>query len=600
MERTLYHAHVMGIDAYQPPFYPDERFDADAIIEVALKIKADVIRVSVMGKYANFQTQNWPMPPALKGRDFIGELIEKAHAHQLLIVPYIPGAVHLPYDMVTKYHPEWIQKRHPLDKEPYTMTGHSGTDNVMVCPIQSYRKFYFEMLTQTLLHYDFDGWYSDAWKDCYFREVCYCDDCRAEYMELTGEDIYTPAYYEGGEHYDELVKWYRSKLMQLVYDAFAFVQSKKKLVTIINGIAGVLGDQSQGSWGKDIDDMYDILHFERKTDPYNRLVSATYSAVLDRPSWFYAGLYSPLQFYGSDKAEENYADERKYPYRKELYNEYMIPIAAGQSVNQIRSNSLIYDKDNDGYRILQDIGGFLEKHRNLLYRAKYLPDAGFLSSSKSRSELNIPLLQQLIQNGLQITLVKYSDLRNTAFLRKFNLILAIHEDFTQELLHNYIRTGGLCITDDPYALQLIEGQSALLEETESADYYLCGRGRIAFLKQEEKLESVMEHLTNGLRIKTSYSNGELVTILSESGSDLLCFYMNITNHLSGLLEEGLTEIPAIDRVRSEVRCAQKVKGVYSLRKEQPISFEYRDQRLSFEVRNLNEFDVIKIECETEA
>lgn len=558
-------------------------------MHTARRLGADILRVSAMGKKAIFRTDAWETDPYIRTHDFLAECIELCHKNGILFMPYIPGAVHLPYEYVIKRHPDWLQKAYPHQPDTeYEAVQHGGTDNAMICPLGGYREFYEEMLRAVLLEHDVDGWYSDAWKDCYFKDVCYCASCRERYLAEQGVDIWAEGFTEQSDRVQAYSDWYVSRVIELARDSMQMVFREKRLPTIINGIAGVLGYQPQGRWGEAVDALYDVLHFERKTDPYNRLLSASYLQTKGRKGWFYAGLYSPLQFEGPQKAEENFADERRFPYREELYNEYFIALACNQTVNLIRMNSLTIEQDSPGFEALDHITSIIRVMKPYFESYRYLPQAAVLTLQTERHEITDRLPVRLLQSGVQTTILKKEDLENASFLAQFPVIVceSAETEHLSRLSRSYVRQGGtlVCCSYGP------EVDPEAREE--KAGVYRSGEGKAVVCRSGALCSTVKEW--GDFPVLVTTGDGEAVFVLTSGEKGMLLHLINITRHLTELFAEGLSEIPPARNINVFMRAEEK-PTIYSIRTGERFEVAPCREGWRFTVPKLENYDAVLLE-----
>jgi len=599
-----YNDRIAGFDGYQPPLYPDRIYDAHALVNIAKEIDANVIRISAMGKLAHFKTDQWEVDDYIKDHDFLQELIELAHSCNIKVVPYVPGAHCLPMDLIIKWHPEWLQRAYPnqpLEEAMKTMSKcHSGTTVGFVCPIGPYREFYMSMVREVVLNHDVDGWYTDGWKHDYFKPVCYCSSCREKFKADTGEDLYDEDFAPGGARSEEVYRWYYRKVVEMVQEAHAMVRKVKRVPTMINHISGILGYQHQGPWGKDVDPIHDIMHFERKTEPYDRLASASYINLLGERAWIYAGIYSPFQIGTVEQAEENYADERRFPFRKELYNEAFITFACGQGVNLIRANSFFFDKDSPGKKIVKDIYGTVKNNPEAFEGAEYYPFVGVLNQEIERWNFKGPWFRALVKKGIQVSIFKKEDMDNLSFLKKLTVLISddIDEENQKKML-KYVRCGGRWITTDDVR-DLASPNFVELGGTEKVKAFLCGRGVIYQIEKdisEDDLFNAVLFASDGyVPYRVSISSGELIPILSTKPGIWVLHLVNISKHLKGNFESGLEYIPGIETVDIEFNLPDgaEIDNAYMLRSHEEVRFDGTGRHIRTKVSNLEEYDAIVI------
>ena len=614
---------IATFDGYQPPLYPDRNYDAVNMVKIASELDANTIRISAMGKLAHFKTEQWEVDEYIKSHDFLRELIDMAHAAGIKVVVYTPGAHPLPLDLLKKWHPEWIQRTAPPcrrvsvahiggggggsdcneggdgsgggsggnggggDESAEKYQYHSGTLCGRVCPIGPYKDFYRSMLEAVIINCDVDGWYTDGWKVHYFDSVCYCESCREQFFAETGEDIYAAGYQPGGVRFPEIADWYHRMVVKTIQEAHVMVWNHKRLPSMINHIGGILGYEKHAPWADEVDSMHDVMHFERMTEPYSRLAAASYASALGQRAWFYAGVYSNFHIAtpdtaGADFAEKNYADERIYPFRKELYNECLIPLACGQGVNSYRCNSLFFDADSRGKRMIADIFSMVKRNPEVFEDTDYYCFAGVLNPEVSRSNFQGDQLKALVRQGIQATIIKKEDLSNLTFMSKFAVIVADGLSAgDQNRMLDYVRSGGRWVTNGEI-IGFAKSDAAMLECPEGIKGFAYGRGIVvqacacvsdnAHMVQDVLLEAVAFAAGNYLPYRVTIPSGELIPILSAKKGLWALHLVNISKHLTGFHECGLEDIPPIENVRIEINLGDEPmpKSIRLLRSEAVI------------------------------
>ena len=446
------------------------------------------------------------------------------------------------------------------------------------------------MIDYALLENDVDAWYSDAWKDCYSEPLCYCADCRRQFAADFGEDLYDPAFGPQGERVEEVRSWYHNRLVRMVQEFHAYIKSKKNLPTIINGIAGVLGYESQGVWGREIDDIHDVLHFERKTEPYNHYASASCMRVCGRDGWIYSGLYSPLQFDGPERAADMIEDEHRFPYRKELYCESLLTFACGHSVNVIRANTLAFDESSPGIDDLTDIFTFAREHAELLEGLSYRPSLAVYNEETARHELQDEVFRGLVRAGVQATILKREHLDDLSLLSRFQAIVSRSRDeAANEKLCRYAREGGLLVTTQDLAQQCFPLCA------KQGDALMHGRGYVLQHGRPEDAEGLLAAVETKacLPYRVTYPEGELIPVLTANEGTAALYLVNITRHLTGLFDEGLAEIPEVRDVTVRWN-AGKPRSVHTLRGGKLAVCETQDG-LEIRLDGVKEFEVLILE-----
>lgn len=138
---------------------------------------------------ALFPTKYGRMHKGLKGRDYVGEMIELCHRNNIAVQAYFSQIFdNWAYDN----HPDWrmvncegFNSREKADYYSATMfrKGRYG----LVCPNnEQYRQYVKNCLTELTEKYKFESIFLDM---PFWPEVCYCPSCRKKYYEETGRNI---------------------------------------------------------------------------------------------------------------------------------------------------------------------------------------------------------------------------------------------------------------------------------------------------------------------------------------------------------------------------------------------------------------------------
>ncbi len=216
-------SRIFLMDAYQPPFAPVLEFDAKSLVETAVEMNANVIRLGTMGKYATIQGVRFSVHPDQGSRDLLQETIDACKPKGIKVIPYISTGHKLAWSMVTRDYPEYGQKSTP-NGLPCRSHMYVGEDHGTVCWMTPYREAYLDLVEHVVRDYDIDGIYFDAWTPFYFWEgkrLCYCDGCRTGFRKATGLEI---PYHENDKDYssqelltiDKYHKWYTEEFISTV------------------------------------------------------------------------------------------------------------------------------------------------------------------------------------------------------------------------------------------------------------------------------------------------------------------------------------------------------------------------------------------------
>src|SRR6185436_17623074 len=78
------------------------KYDPDRIVDELLATEADIIVIYAANQFsiAYYPSAIWPQHPALKGRDYVGDLFSRLRKHGKQVAAYI--------NWMDSLHPEWI------------------------------------------------------------------------------------------------------------------------------------------------------------------------------------------------------------------------------------------------------------------------------------------------------------------------------------------------------------------------------------------------------------------------------------------------------------------------------------------------------------
>lgn len=167
------------------------KIDPEHIVEVMKEAGAQMLVVKGRPHtgLALFPTKYGRMHKGLKGRDYVGEMIELCHKNGIAVQCYFSQIFdNYAYD----HHPDWRMvngegkgSREYTDYTNQTMfrRGRYG----LVCPNnEEYQKYAVDCLTEMTEKYQYESIFMDM---PFFPEVCYCPSCRKKYYEATGREM---------------------------------------------------------------------------------------------------------------------------------------------------------------------------------------------------------------------------------------------------------------------------------------------------------------------------------------------------------------------------------------------------------------------------
>jgi hypothetical protein len=169
------------IDMHIPDW--DERFlsefSADQYVEMLVKSRAQSIVCygqSHVGLF-NYPTKVGQQHRGLKGRNILGEVIERCHAHDIAVVIYTS----LIFDRwAADNHPEWRMVTH--EGKPQ---GEGGRHGIM-CPNSPYREYVRAFAAEICNMFDFEGLRFDM---TFWPSLCFCQHCQSRFAKEVGGDI---------------------------------------------------------------------------------------------------------------------------------------------------------------------------------------------------------------------------------------------------------------------------------------------------------------------------------------------------------------------------------------------------------------------------
>lgn len=169
------------------------KLDPEHIVSVMKEAGAQMLVVKSRPHtgLAMFPTEYGRMHRGLKGRDYVGEMIELCHKNGIAVQCYFSQIFD---NYAYETHPEWRmingEGKGSREYEDYTndtmfRRGRYG----LVCPNnEEYQKYAVNCLAEMTEKYQFESIFMDM---PFFPEVCYCPTCRKKYYEVTGREMPT-------------------------------------------------------------------------------------------------------------------------------------------------------------------------------------------------------------------------------------------------------------------------------------------------------------------------------------------------------------------------------------------------------------------------
>ncbi len=177
--RTAYRRAV--IDMHIPDWDPNflSQFNPDQYVDCLVKSRAQSI-VCYAQSHAglfNYPTKVGQPHGGLKGRNALGEVIERCHKNHIAVVIYTS----LIFDRwAADHHPEWRMRTH--DGAIFGAGGRHG----LLCPNSPYRDYVRRWVEEICTSFDFEGIRFDM---TFWPGVCYCQYCKKRFSDEVGGDI---------------------------------------------------------------------------------------------------------------------------------------------------------------------------------------------------------------------------------------------------------------------------------------------------------------------------------------------------------------------------------------------------------------------------
>lgn len=288
--RWLQSARVFLVDAYAFPFTPDLEFDAEALAETMADVKANVVRIATMGKYATIQGVAFSRHPKQGKRDLLAETVAACKPRGIRVVPYLSTMHKLAWSMVTRDFPQYAHVSRPGGGPARSPFG-SGEDHGTVCWNTPYRQAYLDLVEHVVRDYEIDGIYFDSWVACYFWPrpgTCYCDGCRKGFAASTGLEIpfherladYTPAEQAAVRRYHA---WYQDQLVGILGEVRRIVKHHRDIPLIynINNPERLLGEDPR------VPAQLDAFLYERSASMLHRAEGVSLARATGLAVWPY-------------------------------------------------------------------------------------------------------------------------------------------------------------------------------------------------------------------------------------------------------------------------------------------------------------------------
>lgn len=179
----------MHIDDWNEEFL--SKVDPDGLVELLKEANAQqiVVKCRPHTGLSHYPTKIGHMHKGLKGRDYVGEMIELCHKNGIAVMAYFSQIFD---NWAYENYPAWRvvtgdgkTSRESVDYSHELMSrkGRYG----LVCPNnEEYREYVKACLTEITENYEFETIFLDM---PFWPEVCYCESCRKKYFEQTGLEM---------------------------------------------------------------------------------------------------------------------------------------------------------------------------------------------------------------------------------------------------------------------------------------------------------------------------------------------------------------------------------------------------------------------------
>ncbi len=175
----------MHVDDWNEEFL--SRLDPSAIVATVKESGAQMLVAKCRPHtgLALFPTKYGRQHRGLKGRDYVGEMVELCHKNGMAVKGYFSQI----FDNDTyERHPEWrfVDFYGNNSRDRNKKTGWMPRYG-LICPNnEEYRKFCRDAVTEILTRYELDSIFLDM---PFFTDICYCAACRDKYFRLTGKEL---------------------------------------------------------------------------------------------------------------------------------------------------------------------------------------------------------------------------------------------------------------------------------------------------------------------------------------------------------------------------------------------------------------------------
>jgi hypothetical protein len=270
------------------------RYDPDRIVEDVLSTGADIVAVYATNQFgiAYYPSRFLPLHPGLRGRDYVGELLDRFRAAGRRVVLYA--------NWLDSKHPEWqfVPATGPAPVTDYpAATWASSRDPggvaraltdgqwLLPCVFSPHRQLVLDVIDEFVVRYRPDGAHLDM---VMFHDVCVCEYCRPDVERICGTAAIDSATLES--YWAALVARQSDGIASLMAD-FAAICRRNGAISVPNSFAPPIEPAVRGngrSWLASLDavvsECFDAF-LAPHTDLNTPSMLARWHEAVGKPSW---------------------------------------------------------------------------------------------------------------------------------------------------------------------------------------------------------------------------------------------------------------------------------------------------------------------------
>ncbi|MGC9349374.1 MAG: hypothetical protein ACP5JG_14645 [Anaerolineae bacterium] len=374
----LRYARTVCLDGYSPPVTPTvEDFDARQVAEIALDLGGDTVRIQPIGYWATYPSRAFRVLPDLGNRDLFQESVTACREAGLHVYAYCPYAhPHMTAEWLSE-RPAWDDWvcRNP-DGTPRGGVWHYGSAfRLAVHRLGATYREAIRTVVREYCSYDVDGVYFDAPSGLpMYTELCFCDECRANFRAFAGMDIDR---LQDPDDLEARVAWQHWTVKVTQEDLLDFRK-------IIHESGKFMGCHNGGAWrGDSLRQQYQIpdgfmVEFSRQT--YQRIVHGLLGASMARGpvgraaqgpvrrklAQMYLGSYDVKDFGQPVHADHWGAHNTNLEDSDEIRMEGLVTLACGNAPIYSMANRMVYGIGDGSRAPAQEIFGLMAEMEPLL------------------------------------------------------------------------------------------------------------------------------------------------------------------------------------------------------------------------------------------